>query len=217
MLIFRNLCPNSFFKTSTQQTNRHPKDEHFVGKAANPKKTSPKIGPLKAPFIVSNWWPNFFTDKESILKSFAGFFFTTSFQPFWRGIARLHVFLWPFWENGASLLCKHPPLKPSPKKKIRWKLHVPCAARLLWETAMAPRLAFKVKHVLSQKWHCTLSSTYKHSTELGCKKRKSTPFFLRVIQLLVTYFGRIKSCKFVETLGDFSWYFLVWVGNLGKL
>lgn len=120
------------------------------------KKTSPKIGPLKALSLCQIPGRTFFADKESILKSFAGLFFATSFQPFWRGIERLQVFLWPFGKTAhhffASITVKPPP------KKIRWKLHT-CALFVVG-SAMAPRLAFKVKHVLSQKWHYTLSSTY---------------------------------------------------------
>lgn len=115
MLIFRNLCPNSFFKTSTQQTNRHPKDEHFVGEAANPKKTSPKIGPLKAPFIVSNSWPNFFCRQRINPQILRRIVLCNFFSTFLAGIARLHVFLWPFGKKAhhffANITVKPPPQK----------------------------------------------------------------------------------------------------------
>ena len=123
MLIFRNLCPNSFFKTS-QQTNRHPKDEHFVGEAANPK-----IGPLKAPFIVSNWWPNFFSDKESILKSSPDCSLQLLFNLFWRGIERLQVFLWPSGKKPHHFFANITVKQPPPPKKD--PLETPRAVRVV--------------------------------------------------------------------------------------
>ena len=81
------------------------------------KKTSPKIGPLKAPFICVKFVAELFTDKESILKSFAGLFFATAFQPFWRGIERLQVFLWPLGKRRITSL-QTSPLNRPPKRSV---------------------------------------------------------------------------------------------------
>ena len=125
---------------------------------------------------MSNSWPNSFYRQRINPQIFAGFFFATSFQPFWRGIARLQVFLWPFGKTAhhffANITVKPP---PPPKRSVGNSTRAPLVC--CGNSAMAPRLAFKVKHVLSQKWHYTLSSTYKHSTDLGCKKGTPPLFF----------------------------------------
>lgn len=149
----------------------------LLAKLRTPKKKLSQNRPVEGPFIVSNSWPNSFYRQRINPQIFAGFFFATSFQPFWRGIARLQVFFWPFGKTAhhffANITVKPPP--PQKKRSVGNSTRAPLVC--CGNSAMAPRLAFKVKHVLSQKWRYTLSSTYKHSTDLGCKKGNPTLFF----------------------------------------
>ena len=178
MLIFRNLCPNSFFKTSTQQTNRHPKDEHFVGKAANPKKNLSQNRPLEGPFHCVKLVAELFYRQRINPQILRRIFLYNFFSTFLAGHCKASRVFMAFLGKRRITSLQTSTVKTVPPKK-RSVGNSTCRARHVCcgKPAMAPRLAFKVKHVLSQKWHCTLSSTYKRSTDLGCKKGNPSLFF----------------------------------------